>query len=1001
MSTATAPVKGRCYNARLNLRNPVLTALLYLALAATTATAAPETETRFTIDAKQLSSALIQFSRQSGVPIVFASKLLQHLPAPPVTGRLSASQALDTLLNGTSLSWQLVDGQVFAVVEKRCLQAGTQGAGCLTPKQAVARYPAFTPGLEETYVYGTRVTGSRIRHTDAGYGAPVDVISGPDIELSGAQSIGELLKFVPAVVGNATSTAISNGGDGTATVTLRGLPASNTLVLIDGQRVANNGLAGDAVDLNAIAPAAVERIEILKDGASAVYGSDAIAGVVNIIMKRDFHGLLAESYLGTSERGDLETQTYTFQYGTGFADGSLFLSLSHYQQDPIYSRDRKVSRNADGRPQGGSDQRSSATPAARLMLADGTTLIAAKDGFRAATDEDRFNYLDFTTAVVPLERDSIDASLSYDLSEQVTTSLAVSYLQTDARATLAPTPVFTAFEQTPITLSADNRFNPFGIDLTDIRRRLVELQPREQQDQSEVTRVTATIEGLASDWEWNLGYRWSKSSARQTFRHIVNADHLQRALGPASDCQGPPQDECVAVNILGLPGSIEPEQVRYIETTGEVSGYSELSDLSANASHSISGLPAGEGDIAFGIAYREEETRKRPDRLLATTGTIGATNFKATRGDRSVVELYAETDVPLWQSTGGLSALNMNVALRYSNYSDFGRTSNPRVGLRLRTGPGLLLRASYAEGFRAPSLNELYEGRSEEQAFINDPCTVAANVGLLPGCTQLADPTRIQFLTIKGGNPKLSPEQAKSYSAGFVWTPTGAPGLVFSTDYFEIDQRDVISSSAQFVVSQNAREGQFKDSVQRDERGNLQQVVASNINIGARTVRGFDLALVYHHPAQAWGQLSLTGGATFIDDYLTRVDSTAPRQDIAGTFRDEASEGLGGIPRWKAQLGLRWRRGRWQSSYDLHYVSSMQEWIPGTERSRQIQDWSVHDLQLGYTFQVLDGLRWTLGVDNVLDRSAPFAASAFNDNIDGRTHELKGRYWYTRLSQRF
>ncbi|MEP1594660.1 MAG: TonB-dependent receptor, partial [Halieaceae bacterium] len=202
-------------------------------------------------------------------------------------------------------------------------------------------------------------------------------------------------------------------------------------------------------------------------------------------------------------------------------------------------------------------------------------------------------------------------------------------------------------------------------------------------------------------------------------------------------------------------------------------------------------------------------------------------------------------------------------------------------------------------------------------------------------------------------------------------------------------------------VSQNARFGVFEDNVERDESGNLALVQANNINIGKRRVRGADLSMTYHLPKQHWGQLTFTGNAAYIDEYLASLDPSAPELDLAGTFRDEASEGLGGIPQWKAQLGARWKHKRWRGSYDLHYVSTMEEVIPGTELFRDIDSWLVHDLQLSYTFNVLQGLRASLGVDNLFDEEAPLAASAFNDNIDGRTHELKGRYWYTKLSQRF
>lgn len=952
--------------------------------------------TRFAIDASSLSGALLQFSRQSGQPIVFSDRMTRHLPAAPLIGGYGPREALDTLLEGSGLAWELIDGRIIAVYRLDCGRDP-----CDSPRQTVSRNPVYEPGIEETYVYGSRLTGSRIRRTNYTGTAPVDVFRAPDIELSGAQSLGELLKFVPAVVGNSTSTAIANGGDGTASVTLRGLPASNTLILINGRRVANDGLAGESVDLNSIPPAAVERVEILKDGASAIYGSDAIAGVVNVIMKQDFRGLLAETFYGLADQGDLETRTNTLQYGTGLPNGSLFLSASVYDQEPIFSRDRAVSASADTRAIGGTDLRSSATPNARVTLPGGPALIATGNGYRPAGPEDLFDYQAFTTAVVPMERASLYGNITYDFTEQVTGLLEFTYLETDATATLAPTPVFTAFEQTDLTVSADNIYNPFGRDITDVRRRLVEFPERRQRNESQVTRFVASAEGLYDVWNWDVGYTWSRSEATQVTQNLVRADRLQRALGPAAGCRGATIDGCTPVDLLGPAGSISPDQVGYIRADGEVSGYTELSSLSLNVSNALLHLPTGRGDVAFGVEYRQESTDKRPDTLLANTATLGATNFEATRGRRKITEFYVESMLPVWRSTAEAVALHIEGALRHSNYSDFGDSTNPKLGLLLQLGPNLLLRAGYARGFRAPSLNELYEGEAEEQSFIDDPCTRPGNAATLPGCNGQADPSRNQFLTVQGGNPALEPETSNGYSAGFVWSPEALESLRLSVDLFQVEQEDVVSSSAQFIVRQNAMFGSFSEDVTRDEMGNLVLVRATNINVGQRLVRGADLGLTYHFPRDRWGQFSLSGNATYLKDYLARTDAAAPEIDFTGTFRDEASEGLGGIPEWKWQMGLRWHKNRWRASADLHHVSAMEELLPGTDLTRTIDSWTVMDMQLSYTFNVLEGLRVSLGVDNAFDEEAPLAASAFNDNIDGRSHELKGRYWYTRLSQRF
>lgn len=952
----------------------------------------------FQIESGPLPAALLAFSRQSDTPIVFSDRTVRHLSAPALLGQLTAAEALDLLLVDTGLTWETVDGRIIAIFLARCAGQAND-PDCPDSRETDARYLAYQPGIEETYVYGSRLTGSRIRRDPGRYDAPVDIFARADIERSGAQTLSDLLRFLPAAVGNSTSTAISNGGDGTATVTLRGLPASNTLILINGRRVANAGLAGESVDLNSISASAVERVEILKDGASAIYGSDAIAGVVNIIMKRDFYGWLAEAYHGQSSRGDLQTRTQTLQYGGTIPRGTLFVSAAHFEQEALFSRDRPVSRSADTRELGGTDQRSSATPDARVVLPDGSAVIATPGGYRAAGPEDLYNYQQATTAVVPLRRDSVYASLIRDITDQVSAELELHWLKTSARATLAPTPVFTGFEQTPLVVAADNPFNTFGMPLADVRRRLVEFPAREQHNESEVFRASAIVEGVYADWHWDVALNRSENRARESLYNLVDAERLQRGIGPAADCRGAAIDGCQPINLTGPAGSLGPEQVDYLKADGSISGYSSLSSVGINLSNALLHLPAGRGDLAVGVEFRHEATAKRPDQRLANTSILGASNLQATRGERKVLELYAETRLPLWRH--GQRRLELEAALRQSSYSDFGAATNPQLGLRYQLNPGLVLRAGYARGFRAPSLKELHEGPSETQAFISDPCTIPGSVDRLPGCIRQADPTRNQFLVIKGGNPDLDAEHADTWSAGIRWNPATFPGLRLSADYFLIDQKDVVASSAQFIVNRNARDGSFGEHITRDALGSLVEVTADNLNVGRRRVQGIDLGLSWTLPRQSWGQLQIQGKGAWIGEYLTQFAPGERGRDLAGTFQDEAAEGLGGIPRWKSQLGLLWHWRNWEASYQIHHVSSLRETLPGGKGKRSISAWSIHDLQLSYLLPVLEGLRFSLGVDNLFDEPAPLAASAFNDNIDARTHELRGQFWYARLSQRF
>ncbi|MFT5482719.1 MAG: iron complex outermembrane receptor protein [Halieaceae bacterium] len=952
----------------------------------------------FDIKPQSLARALIQFSHQADMAIVFADDVARGLAAPLLEGDMETHTGLEILLAGTGLTFEIIDYSIIAIYRANC----EHNQSCPGPEELLTMKPLYLPELEEVYIFGRQVTGSRIRRGHYQGSAPVDIVSAPDIEFSGAQTIGEILKFLPAVSGNSTSTAISNGGDGTATVTLRGLPASNTLVLINGRRIAHDGLAGESVDLNTIAPATIERIEILKDGASAIYGSDAIAGVINIILKRDFEGLLAETYYGTTTAGDLQTRTHTIQYGTGTSSASIFLSASKFEQGSINSRDRAVSRSADTRALGGADLRSSATPNPRITLPNGEVLIHDSEAgrYRTATDNDLFDFAAFTTAVVPSKSESIYGSVSYDFSTKLTAVLDVGYLENKAHARLAPTPIFTAFEQIPLTIAADNIYNPFGVTIEDVRRRVVELPPRQQINEAWTNRLELSLQGNFNNWDWNLNYDRSKSSAKEALTGLINATNLQRGLGPASNCRGGDLDNCVPINLFGPAGSIDSSQLDYLAINGKVSGYSKINSLGFHASGSLLELSEGAVDLALGFEFRRNSVGKKPGSSLAGISTLGGSNLLPSGGRREVNEFYLESVVPLWQSTGGNSSLDLEMAVRYSDYSDFGATTNPKFGARLQVNQNIMLRATYGEGFRAPTLKELFEGDTEDQAFLDDPCAVAENIGVLAGCSQLADPTRIQFLTISGGNAELEPEESTSLGLGIVWSPGFAPGLNTTLDVFSINQDNVVGTGAQFTVNQNAINGSFDDRISRDEQGNLQQITATRLNIGKREVRGIDLSISYRLPKSAWGQMTAALDVSHIAEYRIQADPTSTSADLAGRFTEPAAEGDGAIPEWKGNLGLHWSRGRWRGSYDVHYISALDEEVPSGNHSRVIFAWLIQDVQLSYLFPVGGGLRFSLGIDNVANEPAPFAASAFNDNIDARTHDLRQRFWYAKLSQR-
>ncbi len=365
------------------------------------------------------------------------------------------------------------------VILPRC----RSGRECTEIKQQLASSNQQYPMIEELIVRGKQITGSRFKQIDGNSFIPVDVITPTEIRLTGAQTLSQLMRYLPEVSGNSASTSVSNGGNGNASVTLRGLPATNTLVLINGMRTTSNAIDGKSVDLNSIPLAAVDRIEMLKDSGSSIYGSDAIAGVVNVILRKSFDGILLSSFYGASAEGDNQTHRYDLLAGGRLGNVELMAVASHYNQAGFFSRDRAISQSADGRNFGGLDQRSSATPNARILLQDSVISLSSDqfdgtstDHFSAVTDEHLFDYRAYTSSLTPTQRDSFYLSGSLLGLDSLDSTFELSYVKNSTLITYAPMPVFTAFEEIPITLSAANQFNPFSQDITDVRVRLTGLE---------------------------------------------------------------------------------------------------------------------------------------------------------------------------------------------------------------------------------------------------------------------------------------------------------------------------------------------------------------------------------------------------------------------------------------------------------------------------------------------------------------------------------------------
>ena len=909
-----------------------------------------------------------------------------------LTGQFSLRNALKRLLENTHLTFEVTESHVVFVRPDQRSQTAT--------KQPNSQ-PSLT--IEEVSIIGHLVTGSRIPRTEISKSTPIDFISQEELRRSGAQTLSDFIRFIPAVSGNSTSTAVANGGDGTSTITLRGLPANNTLVLINGQRAVFDGLAGESVDLNAIPTSAVARVEILKDGASAIYGTDAIAGVVNIILKEEYDGFRAEQYYGQSNLSDLETQNTALQWGKSNSSSGFITGLNYYDQAGLFSRDRDVSRSADGRRQGGIDRRSSSTPNARISLSDGRVVTfdddagnlldgLQPDDFRDATPEDLFNFREFTSSISPSERWGAFFNGYTNISDEYKLTASAIYSKTDATITLAPTPITTAFLSSPITLSATNAFNIFNQDLADVRRRVIELGPRLQRNRSESFRLSSAIDYTSNAFHWNLNAYWSKSIAEQSLSNLLNEERARQALGPLDECNLP----CTPLDLLSPSGSISDSQLEFVRAQNKVNGFSVLSGANFAIGGELTQFSSGALQGVFGGEVRHEESVLNP---VVNTTNIGGVLSTATQGRRTIVEFYSEIHIPLLSEQPFAKSLNAELAFRFSNYSDFGENLSPKFSIHYQPATDLTLRSSYSRGFRAPSIDELFRDGELTQAFIEDPCARAENVDRFTGCTQQSDPLRTQFLTEFTGDENLQPEESENFSLGVVWIPDAIEKLELSVDTFLIKQTNVIDANPQNIVNLNAEQRGFSGFVERDQNGEITRVTAPFINIGERDVQGLDVVLHKQFPKF---NLGVSVNATRLFKFTSTDDNGEREINLAGRFVDAASEGNGALPEWKANTGFNWRPGKLNVTYTLHYVSSLIEDVPNSRGAqRKISSWITQDIQASYSLSSNQESSITLGVDNLFDRQPPFSASAFNDNIDSRTFDLIGRFYYIKVAYAF
>ncbi len=913
--------------------------------------------------------------------------------------------------------------------------------------------PAFSAEEEKAEaIEKIEVTGSRIRRADVEGANPVSVMTAVDIAKFGITSIGDVLQSIPSA-GSAINTNSNNGGNGSTTLNIRGVGSNRTLVLINGRRLATT--LGGSVDLNNIPSSIIERIEVLKDGASAIYGSDAVAGVVNIITRKDFEGVHASAYKGQYDEGDGDKESFDLGFGVANDKGSVYFNVSYVQEAPTFAADRDISAV----PVFGTDEGyagSSGTPAGRFMFFD------QDGGFNNNTTDgngnlapwvepdSRFNYAPFNYLSTPQERVNLYTQANYELTDTVRVNAEVMYGNRKSAQALAPTPLFfgSAFGDTGFTIAANNPWNPTGMDLTTdssigepgnlflVGRRMFEAGFRQFNQDVDHFQFNGGFEGEFElgdrSFYWDANYVYSRTQQNSITDGLLNMDRVKMAIGDVDNCTAP----CTPLNLFGGStgigqGSMTQEMIDYISFTAQDALESELKGYSLNLSGDVMELPAGMAGFATGWERRWVSGSDQPDALIAAGITSGNAR-QPTSGAYSVEELFLELAIPLVADAPMMQSLDLELATRYSDYSNFGDTTNSKIGLKWRVNDELLIRGTWSEAFRAPSISELFLGNSDSYPALTDPCNGGGNGK--PGCAGVPsnyEQANSQIRITVGGNQDLLPEEAETFTYGFVYSPEWADGLSLTFDVFDIKIDGAVSSTgAQTILDACAETGTtFCSLIERTSGGSISDLFNGLVNLGGQTTSGFDTEVNYNFETE-FGDFNVGMDLTYVDERT--IISIDPVTDTSISF-NEAGKAFDRdvVPRIRSNINVSWTKDDWAANYLIRYIGKTVEDCdfgddsdssgvfyedklcsnPGVsifdedgdlaekESTNKLKAMAYHDVSV--TYFINDDIKVTAGVNNLWGTDPRTSYTTFANSFDPSMYEIPGRFPYVRLSAKF
>lgn len=928
---------------------------------------------------------------------------------------------------------------------KACLMASTLIGGLAVAAPAMAQDGAADDDV-------VVITGSRIQRTDTVAPSPITSVNEELFELNNVVNTEDLLNTLPQLIPAFDATS-NNPGDGTATVSLRGLGTSRTLVLVDGTRFVGSG-AAQVVDLNNIPAAMVERVDVVTGGASAVYGSDAVAGVVNFILRDDFEGVeISTSHEFSMDEGDAAISDVSVTMGGNFDNGrgNAVLSFGYTNREAVFQASRDFSEVAYWSPGPGTDPYipggSSSIPQTRIRPAAGT-------GFDVMTDPNGnpvawtpYNYAPTNYLQLPQERHMISGFATYEINDNIEAYARGIYANNVVDSQLAPTPTGTL----GITINLDNPLlspalrnliasdasSNNGDGTADIRisRRMQEISTRNSLRDTNTFQGVFGVRGDINDnWSYDVFYNYSRSSVSQILSGNISVSAFQEAVlcdgGPtaiASGCTAPTLD------IFNGENSVSPAAADYIARTGAQIDVIEATQAVAAVSGELTNMASPMANIApalvLGVEYRENSASIRPDSVLGPD-VRGFNQSLAIEGSFDVYEFFTEVDVPLITDRPGIQSLNFTGAFRMSDYSTVGNTQTYAAGLGWEPVDGLRFRTQYNRAVRAPNVSDLFSPATNGFPGAKDPCSgglgsysssvITANcvaTGVPAAAVGTPFQSNAQIEALFGGNANVDEETADTFTLGAVWQPNFISGFTLQVDYYNIEIEDAIatpslqnlldecylqdiqSACAFFAGARNPSTGEMANPF-------MPELFSSNLAVFE--AEGVDVRVDYMWDAEQMG-LSPDLGSFSVNYYSTfTIGNGYQTSEVAGFVACEGQfSGQCGepTPEYKHVTQASWYWGnlttslRWRHIGGVDIESSYTGLV--SDRELSIDSYNYFDVTFGY--DVSESVRVSLGLQNVTDEEPPVLTSTSSEqaNTYPATYDPFGRRLFLGANLRF